>query len=77
MTTKTVTVDEIQTQIMDLLSQISADKEIIIAKDNNPIAKLVAVRPRKERIAGLNEGEIWTSNDFDAPLPDEFWAGQK
>lgn len=27
------------------------------------------------RIAGLNKGEIQMSEDFDAPLPDSFWAG--
>ena len=29
-----------------------------------------------ERILGLNCGEIWTSDDFDAPLPDQFWLGE-
>ena len=25
------------------------------------------------RILGLHAGAIWTSDDFDEPLPDEFW----
>lgn len=29
------------------------------------------------RIAGLNAGSIWMSDDFDEPLPDEFWTGKK
>ena len=29
------------------------------------------------RVAGLNRGQIWVSEDFDAPLADEFWLGQK
>jgi hypothetical protein len=29
------------------------------------------------RVAGLNRGQIWVSEDFDAPLPDEFWLGEK
>jgi plasmid stability protein len=29
------------------------------------------------RVAGLNRGQIWVSEDFDAPLPDEFWLGQE
>lgn len=29
------------------------------------------------RIAGLHAGEIWTSDDFDDPLPDEFWLGEE
>ena len=33
--------------------------------------------PRKEpRIAGLHEGQIIMSDDFDEPLPDEFWLGE-
>jgi hypothetical protein len=31
----------------------------------------------KKRIAGLNKGEIWTSEDFDKPLSDAFWLGEK
>jgi|GEM_PF-726276 len=30
-----------------------------------------------ERILGLNAGTVWTSPDFDAPLPDEFWLGSE
>ena len=29
-----------------------------------------------KRIAGLNRGQVlWISDDFDAPIPDEFWLG--
>ncbi|MFM7438255.1 MAG: DUF2281 domain-containing protein [Snowella sp.] len=27
------------------------------------------------RIAGLHEGQVWMSDDFNDPLPDEFWLG--
>lgn len=27
------------------------------------------------RTAGLHPGAAWTSDDFDAPLPEEFWTG--
>lgn len=30
---------------------------------------------KKQRIAGLNRGTIKLSEDFDNPLPDEFWLG--
>jgi hypothetical protein len=30
----------------------------------------------KERIPNLHPGAIWTSDDFDDPLPDEFWLGE-
>ncbi|MCB9456859.1 MAG: DUF2281 domain-containing protein [Anaerolineaceae bacterium] len=28
------------------------------------------------RIPGLHTGMIWTSDDFDDVLPDEFWLGE-
>jgi len=28
-------------------------------------------------VAGLNRDQIWISEDFDVPLPDEFWLGQE
>ncbi|HSK70414.1 MAG TPA: DUF2281 domain-containing protein [Pyrinomonadaceae bacterium] len=30
----------------------------------------------KARVAGLNQGEIWMSDDFNDELPDEFWFGE-
>lgn len=29
-----------------------------------------------ERIPGLHKGMIWMSDDFNDPLPDEFWLGE-
>ena len=28
-----------------------------------------------QRVAGLHDGQIWISDDFNDPLPDEFWLG--
>jgi hypothetical protein len=28
------------------------------------------------RIVGLHEGMAWVADDFDSPLPDEFWLGK-
>ena len=30
---------------------------------------------RFQRVAELHEGQIWMSDDFNQPLPDEFWLG--
>jgi antitoxin (DNA-binding transcriptional repressor) of toxin-antitoxin stability system len=48
--------------------------EIVIVDNGKPLARLVPIAQKtKQRVAGLNKGMIWTSDDFDAPLPDEFW----
>ncbi len=79
MTTQTVTLQEAQTRLAELLALARTGNEIIIAEGNELLARLVPIagaeRPR--RVAGLHRGKIWMSADFDAPLPDEFWAGEK
>ena len=78
--TLTVTVDEAQRNLQDLLAQVLAGNEVIITEHGKPVARIVPVAaapPKKKRVAGLNRGQIWTSEDFDRPLPDEFWLGHK
>ncbi|MDM8517191.1 hypothetical protein QUF76_13400 [Desulfobacterales bacterium HSG16] len=78
MATKIVTADNMQAQISELLLLISKGDDIIIEKDNKPFAKLTAISGfGKKRVPGLNRGEIRVSEDFDEPLPDEFWLGKK
>ena len=76
--TQTVTIDEAQNKLQDLLAQALAGNEVIITDRGKPVARLVPVAPaKKKRVAGLNRGTIWTSEDFDQPLPDEFWLGHE
>ncbi|MEK6300762.1 MAG: type II toxin-antitoxin system prevent-host-death family antitoxin [Acidobacteriota bacterium] len=78
--TRTVSVDEAKEKLQDLLAQALAGDEVIITEHGKPVARLVPVpvaRANKKRVAGLNRGTIWTSEDFDQPLPDEFWLGHE
>ena len=43
--------------------------DVIIAKDNKPVVKLVPVSGGR-RQPGSAKGTIWMSEDFDAPLED-------
>ena len=81
MNTKTVDVKEIQTHLTELISLVQEGNEIMLAQDNKPLIRLMPVEsPRKssiptggKRIAGLGTGTMWMSDDFDDPLPEEFW----
>jgi prevent-host-death family protein len=76
MNVKTVDVQEAQTHLAELLSEVANGNEIILAKDNEPKARLIPiVSPVKTRVPGLHRGMIWTSDDFDEPLPESFWVG--
>lgn len=78
--TRSVSIDEAQEILQDLLVQALAGDEVIITEDGKPVARLVPVpvaAANKKRVAGLNRGTIWASEDFDQTLPDEFWLGQE
>ncbi len=71
------TIDINQTPPLEqLLAQVAAGDEVVFEADGKPIARLVPVDTSVPRKAGLREGQGWMSEDFDAPLPDEFWAGR-
>lgn len=70
MPTKTVDVHEAQIRLMELLSLVLAGTEVILTEGNMPLARLVPIAaPTAPRVAGLHPGAIWTSDDFDEPLP--------
>jgi antitoxin (DNA-binding transcriptional repressor) of toxin-antitoxin stability system len=73
---KTVDIHDKQTSLSELVSLALEGNEVIIADEDKPLARLVPISESKQlRIPGLNRGEIWTSEDFDEPLPESFWTG--
>ena len=76
MQTKTVDVHEAQTHLIELLALVTAGTEIILTEGRTPLARIVPMpEATLPRVAGLHPGAIWTSEDFDEPLPEEFWTG--
>ena len=76
MLTKMVDVQEAQTNLQELLSLVSKGTEIVLTEGTIPLARLVPISlPSTPRVAGLHTGAIWTSEDFDEPLPEDFWTG--
>ncbi len=59
--------------LSDLLSLVRTGHNVILMDGETPIARLSPVDAHK-RTPGLHPGG-WISEDFDAPLPDEFWLG--
>jgi len=73
---KTVDINEVQWT--KLLALVKTGTEIILMEGNTLIAHLVPVpsSPSSTRLPGLHLGAIWASDDFDQPLPDEFWVAE-
>jgi prevent-host-death family protein len=75
--TQTVSVDEAQDKLPDLLAQALAGNEVIITEHGTPVARLVPVvaHSKKKRVAGLNRGTISTSEILMNPYRMSFgWA---
>ena len=77
MSTKTVTIEDAQSKFSELLTFAIKGNEVIIIENSKKLARLIPFSAiDTPRVAGLNKGKIWVSDDFDAPLPDEFWMGK-
>ena len=67
----TVTLEEAQAQFANLIEQLRPGEEILITRDNEPVAKLVAQAKtsRPPRQLGTMRGTVlYMAPDFDAPL---------
>ena len=72
--TQMVDIAEAQTKLKDLVRQFVSGAHVVLSENEKPVVQIV---PVSARVAGLHAGAISTSEDFDTPLPDEFWsAGQ-
>ena len=66
-----VNINVAKAQLSELIQKAMMGEEIIIAKDNKPVAKLTALYPvKRKRRLGSAKGMFTLSKDFDAPLQD-------
>jgi prevent-host-death family protein len=54
----------------ELVDRALAGDEVIVARDNKPLLKLVPLAETDRRRPGTAKGQIEMAPDFDAPLPD-------
>jgi prevent-host-death family protein len=67
-----VNIAEAKAQFSRLVQKAMMGEEVIIARDNKPLLKLVPVEaPSKPRKPGTAKGRIWISPDFDE-TPEDF-----
>ena len=60
-----------KTQLSRLIDQVNTGEEVVITRHGRPVARLVPALQQQEpkRRLGTLKGQIWMSEDFDAPLP--------
>src|SRR5438552_3051703 len=79
---KTMEVTE-TTSLKDLVSLAKQESEVVLMEGQKPVARVMPIPGAQEgqpatvprRKLGLHPGAMTASDDFDAPLPDEFWRG--
>ena len=73
-----VNVHQAKTHLSRLLARAEAGEEVVIARRGEPVARLVACKPRKERRPGRLKGKAVITDEFFDPLPEEelkAWEG--
>lgn len=70
----TVTLQEAKAQLAKLIQLAEQGEEIVIAQDDHKV-KLVPMAPKTsgKRVFGAYRGKIHMSDDFNDPLPHDFW----
>jgi antitoxin (DNA-binding transcriptional repressor) of toxin-antitoxin stability system len=66
----TITIQEAQAKLSQLIHSLTPGDEVFITENNQPIAKLARTEPRKQWPckAGSARGKIHMAPDFDEPL---------
>ena len=70
----TITIQEAQANLFDLIHQLTPGEEVVITENNQPVARLLSnpkVLTTKPRQLGKGKGTVlFMATDFDAPVDD-------
>ncbi|EEG76074.1 type II toxin-antitoxin system Phd/YefM family antitoxin [Dethiobacter alkaliphilus] len=67
-----VNIHEAKTNLSKLLLQVQEGQEIVIAKNGQPVAKLIpATQCSGKRVPGSAKGKVKVEPDFNNPLPEQ------
>ncbi|MCB0164303.1 MAG: DUF2281 domain-containing protein [Anaerolineae bacterium] len=56
--------------------QFKTGHNMLTPEEANQLKDHPTDEPLSPRVLGLHQGQGWISEDFNAPLPDEFWLGE-
>ncbi len=74
-----VNVHRAKTELSRLLAWVEAGEDVVIARRGQPVARLVACKPRIRRQPDVLKGKIVVPDTFFDPLPEEelaAWEGR-
>lgn len=68
-------VHDAKTNLSRLIADALAGGEVVIARGNVPVVRLVPVSPRGRRCFGALKGKVAMDARFDDPLPEDELSG--
>ena len=71
---KTINIAEAKARLPELVQRAARGEEIIIARNGEPQARLVALPAHKPRVPGKGAGKWKIAGDFNEPLPPDVLA---
>jgi antitoxin (DNA-binding transcriptional repressor) of toxin-antitoxin stability system len=75
--TTTIDIRDLPARLGEALAAVATGAEVVLTDGPTPRARLVPLPPpTAARKPGLHPGAMTAAPDFDAELPDEFWAGR-
>lgn len=70
----TVTIQEAQSKLTDLIHRLSPGEEVVITENDQPVARLVttsaAIKKATRQLGTMRGTVLYMAPDFDAPLAD-------
>jgi prevent-host-death family protein len=72
---KPLNIADAKARLSELVQRAARGEEIIIARNGEPQARLVALSPKVVRTPGKGAGKWKVSADFNDPLPPDVLAG--
>ncbi|MDP2956245.1 MAG: type II toxin-antitoxin system prevent-host-death family antitoxin [Longimicrobiales bacterium] len=65
---KVVNIHEAKTHLSRLIRGVQSGEEVVIARNGEPVVRLVRVEPVGKRILGMDRGSFRVPDDFNQPL---------
>jgi prevent-host-death family protein len=75
----TVEIADARDRLASLVQEAAQGADVILTEAGVPVARLEPISPPNPgpHLAGLHAGEpYWMSDDFNDPLPEQFWLGE-
>lgn len=74
MAVKTMEVAEAKDRLLELVALVAKGTEVILTRENSPVASIVPAKDKGKRTAGLHPHAMKMNDDFDDALPYSFWS---